>query len=65
MQNDQKIEEGMASFMMPVNALEVAGFVDGEMLKISAKKGKIVIKRAQQKRRKCSFCEEGCPFFED
>ena len=64
MQKDKEIEQELASFMIPVNALETAGFMDGELLKISAKKGKIVIKRAKQKTRKCcGDCSKCCSHF--
>ena len=63
MQKDKEIEE-MTSFMMPVNALEAAGFEDGEMLRISAKKGKIVVKSVKPKARKChGNCGRCCGHF--
>lgn len=47
MQKNKQLEEGMELFLMPTEALKVAGFEDGERLVISATEGKISIERAE------------------
>ena len=46
MQN-KKLEEEMELFLMPVEALKVAGFEDGDRLCINASEGKILIEKVE------------------
>ena len=45
MQKNKKLEEEMELFLMPVEALKVAGFEDGDRLCINASEGKILIEK--------------------
>ena len=47
MQKDKKLEEEMELFLMPVEALRVAGFEDGDRLCINASEGKILIEKVE------------------
>ena len=43
----KKLEEEMELFLMPVEALKVAGFEDGDRLCINASEGKILIEKVE------------------
>ena len=47
MQKNKKLEEEMELFLMPVEALKVAGFEDGDRLCINASEGKILIEKVE------------------
>ena len=47
MQKNKKLEEEMELFLMPVEALKVAGFEDGARLCINASEGKILIEKVE------------------
>ena len=47
MQKNKKLEEEMELFLMPVEALKVAGFEDGDMLCINASEGTILIEKVE------------------
>ena len=47
MQKNKKLEEEMELFLMPVEALKVAGFDDGDRLCINASEGKILIEMVE------------------
>ena len=47
MQKNKKLEEEMELFLMPVEALRVAGFEDGDRLCINASEGKILIEKVE------------------
>ena len=63
MQNDKTLEE-MIPFMMPSNALDAAGIIEGDTLQIKAKRGKITIKKVKQKEKRCrGNCNRCCSHF--
>ena len=47
MQKNKKLEEEMELFLIPVEALKVAGFEDGDRLCINASEGKILIEKVE------------------
>ena len=47
MQKNKKLEEEMELFLMPVEALKVAGFEDGDRLCINASEGTILIEKVE------------------
>ena len=47
MQKNKKLEEEMELFLMPVEALKVAGFEDGDRLCINASVGTILIEKVE------------------
>ena len=47
MQKNKKLEEEMELFLMPVEALKVAGFEDGDRLCINASEVKILIEKVE------------------
>ena len=47
MQKNKKLEEEMEIFLMPTEALKVAGFEDGDKLCINASEGKILIEKVE------------------
>ena len=47
MQKNKKLEAERELFLMPVEALKVAGFEDGDRLCINASEGKILIEKVE------------------
>ena len=65
MQNDKKVKDQFACFMMPTKALDVSGIEEGDLLEITATDGRIIVERVNKTDVECDGDCENCSLRKD